>query len=163
MNVLDAIQLKRAIRDYSDQPIAEEAVRNILDAGRRAQSSKNTQPWQFVAVQDKEKLTILSMLGKYASHLRNAALGILLVSEPGMDFDLGQSAAYMQLAALELGIGSCLIAIYEPEKAKTLLNIPESFQVRIVIAFGYPSEVEANKALVKGRKSLEDMVHWERW
>ena len=163
MNVMEAIQKKRAVRSYRGEPIAEADVRKILEAGRRSQSSKNTQPWQFLAVQDQEKLSALSGMGKYAGHLQHAALGILLVSEPGKDFDLGQSAAYMQLAALELGIGSCLIAIYEPERAKELLGIPQDLRVRFAIAFGYPSEEEEGKTLGRGRKNLDEMVHWEKW
>jgi nitroreductase len=162
MNVIEAIHKKRAVRVYTAQPIPEDVVRSILDAGRRSQSSKNTQPWQFVAVQDKARLKTLSTLGKYASHLADAALGVLLVAMPGNEFDLGQSAAYMQLAALEHGVGSCMIAIYEPEKARELLGISANWQVRYAIAFGYPAEEEQKKAS-KGRKKLEEVVHWERW
>lgn len=163
MNIIDAIVKKRAIRDYQDKSIPTNVAEAILDAGRRAQSSKNTQPWQFIAVQNKETLAALSTHGKYAGHIKDAALGIVLTCKPGADFDLGQAAAYMQLAAMEYGVGSCLIAIYEPEKTRNLLGVPEEYQVRIAIAFGYPSEAEQQKSLAKGRKDFEEIVHWENW
>jgi nitroreductase len=163
MNVIEAIQTKRAIREYQDKPIPEEVVYAILDAGRRAQSSKNTQPWQFIAVQDKATLKTLSTLGKYASHMKDAPLGIVFAAPAGTEFDLGQAAAYMQLIGTEYGVGSCLIAIYEPEEAKKLLGIPNEYQVRISIAFGYPSEAEQKKSLGKGRKDFQEVVHWEKW
>ncbi len=62
-----------------------------------------------------------------ASHLAGAALGVAIIHpDPGekfqLMFDIGQAAAYMQLAAWELGIGSCLASIYEPDKARGLLG-----------------------------------------
>ena len=163
MNVIEAIENKRAIRSFKQKPLPEPVVRAILDAGRRAQSSKNTQPWQFIAVQDKERLAALSKLGKYASHVKDAALAIVLAGPAGVEFDLGQAAAYMQLAALEHGVGSCLVAIYEPGEARKLLNVPDGYQMHIAIDFGYPSKTEQEKTLGKGRKDLQDVTHWETW
>ena len=163
MNVTEAIRKKRAIREYTDQPLPDEVVRAILDAGRRAQSSKNSQPWHFIAVQNRETLQALSTMGRYASHMQNAALGVLLVSQPGKDFDLGQAAAYMQLTALEHGVGSCLVAIYEPEQAAQLLGIQGDYQVRMAIAFGYPTQAALENRLGQGRKSLDEVAHWEKW
>ena len=56
MNVFDAIRLKRAVRKFKDEPLPEETILAILNAGRRAQSSKNTQPWHFIAVTNKATL-----------------------------------------------------------------------------------------------------------
>jgi nitroreductase len=80
-------------------------------------------------------------------------------------FDAGQAAAYMQLAAWELGIGSCLASIYEPEKARALLGFPAEWQLRICLSFGYPLEPEKLSAPPKagGRMKIEEIVHWEKW
>jgi nitroreductase len=53
MNVSEAIRLKRAVRNFKDEPLSDEAVYAILNAGRRSQSSKNTQPWQLIAIREK--------------------------------------------------------------------------------------------------------------
>ena len=105
MNVLEAIRRKRAVRQYKEEPLSEEVVETILLAGRRAQSSKNSQPWSFIAIRDKETLVKLSQMGDFATHLPTAALAVaILTPDPAQRwsvmFDAGQAAAYMQLAAL---------------------------------------------------------------
>ena len=170
MNVSDAIRTKRAVRQFQDKPLPEEVVRKILNAGRRSQSSKNNQPWQFIAIREKSVLKALSETGTYAGHLAGAALAVaILVPDPDERFqtlfDAGQAAAYMQLAAWELGVGSCLASIYEPEKAREILGYPADWQVRICISFGYPLDEGMLSAAPKkgGRKALDEMVHWDKW
>ncbi len=170
MNVSDAIRTKRAVRKFEDRPLPEEAVRAILNAGRRSQSSKNEQVWQFIAVRDKATLRALSETGTYAGHLAGAALAVaIVIPDPTVKFqtlfDSGQAAAYMQLAAWELGIGSCLASIYEMEKARGILGFPPDLHLDIAISFGYPADKSKLSAGPKkgGRKPLEELVHWEKW
>ena len=170
MNVSDAIRLKRAVRKFTDQPLPEEVILAILNAGRRAQSSKNTQPWHFVAITDKTILKALSECGDYAGHLAGAALGVaILHPDPGekfqIMFDIGQAAAYMQLAAWELGVGSCLASIYQPDKARQVLGFPADLHLRIALSFGYPLQDQALTAAPKkgGRRAFNEMVHREKW
>jgi len=164
MDVAETIRTKRAVRQFSTQPVPEETVRAILNAGRRSQSSKNTQPWHFVVISDKETLKKLSECGVYAKHLAGAAFAVALISDEPTGFDLGQAAAYMQLAAWELGVGSCIASIYEPERAKTILGIPETLHFDIAISFGYPLPDQQRSApRSSGRKPFEEVVHWDRW
>ncbi len=164
MDVSEAIRTQRAVRRFTEQPLPEEAIRAILNAGRRAQSSKNTQPWQFVAIRDKNTLKQLAECGAYAGHLAGAACGVALISPNPTGFDLGQAAACMQLAAWELGIGSCIASIYEPERAKALLGVPADLHFDIALSFGYPDQSQQPAApRPGGRKPLEEVVHWERW
>ena len=166
MNVLEAIRTKRAVRQFIEQPLPNDAIRAILNAGRRSQSSKNTQPWEFVAVRDKQTLKQLSECGAYAGHLAGAALGVAIISPEPSGFDQGQAAAYMQLAAWELGIGSCIASIYEPERAKEILGVPQNMHFAIALSFGYPVAPEQwRPAAVRpgGRKSFDEIVHWEKW
>jgi nitroreductase len=170
MEVSEAIRLKRAIRQFSSKPIAEDRILTILNAGRRAQSSKNTQPWNFIAITDPVILRKLSECGAYAGHLAGAQLGVAIVhSDPGekfqLMFDIGQSAAYMQLAAWELGIGSCIASIYSPDEARSILGFPQELHLRIVLSFGYPQEADLLTHPPKkgGRRSLEELVHWNKW
>ena len=170
MDVSEAIRTKRAVREFQDQPLSDEVTEAILNAGRRSQSSKNTQPWHFIAVRDRAVLEDLSKLGTWAGHLAKAALGVaILTPDPEgkfqVLFDAGQAAAYMQLAAWELGVGSCLASIYEPEKARDVLGFPPDWHLRIAISFGYPAEQTLLSAPPRkgGRRSLEEIVHWDRW
>jgi len=179
MDVADAIRLKRAVRSFAPEPLSTEDVRSILNAGRRAQSSKNTQPWQFIAIQDRLTLEGLAGLGTYAGHLAGAALGVVIATvDPAPPvsvhrggerwsilFDAGQAAANMQLAAWERGIGSCLATLYQEDAARNLLGVPPSFHLHVALSFGRPLDPAALTAPPRssGRRALTDVVHWERW
>jgi nitroreductase len=170
MNVSEAIRLKRAVRNFTTEPLPDEVVHVILNAGRRSQSSKNGQTWQFIAIRDKVILKALSECGTWAGHLAGAALGVAILTPDPVEkfqtmFDAGQAAAYMQLAAWELGVGSCPASIYEPEKARQLLGFPADLHLRIALSFGYPADDATLTAVpVKGgRRAFEEIVHWEKW
>jgi nitroreductase len=170
MKVFDAIKTKRAVRQFQDKQLPEEVILAMLNAGRRAQSSKNSQPWHFIAIRDRGILLELSRCGEWAGHIAGAALAVALVSSDPMAkfqtmFDLGQCAAYMQLAAWEMGVGSCPASIYEPEKARQILGFPSDLHLRIVLSFGYPLIPDTLTAAPKkgGRKQLDEAVHWDKW
>ena len=170
MNVSDAIRTKRAIRKFLDKPLPDDVIHAILNAGRRSQSSKNEQAWQFIAIREQSILKALSECGTWAGHLAGAALGVaILTPDPEgkfqIMFDAGQAAAFMQLAAWELGIGSVPASIYEGEKAREILGFPSEWHLRIALSFGYPLEEEKLSAAPKkgGRRPLEEVVHWEKW
>ncbi len=166
MNVAEAIRTTRAVRRFTDQPVPEDVIRAILDAGRRSQSAKNTQPWSFIVVRDRETLKQLSECGVYAGHLAGAAFAVALISPRPIGFDLGQVAAYLQLAARELGVASCIASIYEPERAKAILGVPADLHCDVALSFGYPASPDEWRPLSVrpgGRKPFDEVVHWERW
>lgn len=170
MNVSDAIRTKRAVRKFQDKPLPDEVVHAILNSGRRSQSSKNTQAWRFIAIRDKGILKALSECGEWAGHIAGAALCVAILTPDPTEkfqtmFDAGQAAAFMQLAAWELGVGSCPASIYEPEKAREILGFPAEWHLRIALSFGYPLDEEKMSAPPKkgGRVAFEEVVHWERW
>jgi nitroreductase len=170
MKVSEAIHYKRAVRQFKDAPLPEHIIHAILNAGRRSQSSKNSQPWHFIAIREKDRLKALSECGISAGHLAGAAMGVaILTPDPSekfqIMFDAGQAAAYMQLAAWELRIGSCPASIYEPDKARQLLGFPGDLHLRIALSFGYPLDEDVLTAPLKkgGREAFEDIVHWETW
>lgn len=170
LSVRDAIRLKRAVRKFTDEPLPEEITHAILNAGRRAQSSKNTQPWRFIAITDKATLKGLSECGEWAGHIAGAALCVAILT-PNPDekfqimFDAGQTAAYMQLAAWELGVGSCLASIYQPEQARQILGFPMDLHLRFAISFGYPVDKSKlfNPPKAGGRRLAAEIFHWEKW
>ena len=170
MDVSEAIRLKRAVREFQDQVLPAAHIHHILNAGRRAQSAKNRQLWHFIALQERGTLQALAELGSFAGHLAGAALGVVIATpDPAIRwsimFDAGQAAAYMQLAAWELGIGSCLATIYEPQKAGELLNVPAEFFVQVALSFGYPLELDVMSAEPRlgGRKQFDEIMHSESW
>jgi len=170
MKVSEAIRTKRAVRKFLDKPLPDEIVTSILNAGRRSQSSKNNQGWQFIAIRDKEILKALSQCGEWAGHIAGAALCVAILTPKPTEkfqtmFDAGQAAAFMQLAAWELGIGSCPASIYEAEEARAILGFPAEWHLRLALSFGYALEEEKLSTPPRkgGRRSLEEVVHWEKW
>jgi nitroreductase len=170
VNVSEAIRTKRAVRKFQDKPLPDELVHAILNAGRRSQSSKNEQAWHFIAIRDRVILRALSECGQWAGHLAGAPLAVaILTPDPTAKFqtmfDAGQAAAFMQLAAWELGVGSVPASIYEGERARGILGFPPEWHLRIALSFGYPLDEEKLTASPKrgGRRSLEEIVHWEKW
>ena len=168
-----AIRSKRAIRRFADRPLEDDHLDRILNAGRRAHSSKNRQRWAFIVCQDRAHLQELSKVGPYAGHLAGAAAGIaLVIPDPRVAdaplsvlFDIGQAADSMMLAAWELGIGSVPATVYEHDLAKRLLGYPDGQHCEFLLSFGYPADPADMTRPPKagGRRSLDDMVHRERW
>ena len=80
-------------------------------------------------------------------------------------FDAGQAAGYMQLAAWDLGIGSCPVTIYEVDEARELLGFPEDMHVRAVLSLGYPAEADAltTPPHAGGRRELAEVISFDRW
>jgi nitroreductase len=163
-DVMETIKTKRAVRKFSDQRVPDEIMKTILNAGRVAQSSKNDQAWTFVVIRDKDTLAKLAKTGDYAGHLARADFAVALVGQPNaIEFDLGQAAANMQLAAWGYGVGSCIASIWEPDKGRDILDIPADHSFDIAISFGYPADGDQPKAQKTGRRPLEDVVKYERW
>ncbi len=168
MNVYEAIRKKRAVRKFLDQPLQPAEINQILNAGRLAQSSKNMQAWHFIAIRDKAILAALSKTGEFAGHLAGAALAVAIITpDPevrfNVMFDAGQAAAYMQLAAWELGIGSCLATIYDHARARQILGFPDDMHIRIAISFGYAAPHEPRAPRGPGRRPAEQVFLWDRW
>lgn len=162
MNTLEAIRTKRSVRTFTDQPVAEEIIWDILNAGRMSQSSKNDQPWTFILIQNKEQLQAVSGCGTYAGHIAEATFAVVLVDHNNWSFDIGQAAAYLQLAAWDLGVSSCLAYFGSQDQLKKLLGIPAEASVEIGISFGYSAE-QPRTVRKSGRKALEEVVRKEHW
>lgn len=174
MDVYRAITSLRAVRQYSNLPIAEEIVTRILEAGRWAGSAKNTQPWRFIVVRNRDTLNRLAACGNYATHLREAPLAIIVVCEPSTrgDFDSGRAIENMMLAAWGEGVGSCIASMHREADAKRIVGIPDTHKLQQVVAFGYPlpgvAPTIGGKPLGSvlastGRKPLAELVFQEKW
>ena len=168
-----AIDSIRVVREFATTPIDPEHLERILNAGRRAGSSKNLQRWAFIVVRDRDLLKRLSEVGDFAGHVAGAAVAIALVTpNPHSEdaplsivFDLGRAAQNMVLAARELGIGSVPATVYDHDLARELLGYPEDHHCEYVLSFGYPADPTTLQARKRagGRVSLDDIVHEERW
>jgi nitroreductase len=167
-----AINSVRVVRKFSDQPIAQADLEQILNAGRRTGSSKNDQHWAFIVLRDREHLGELAAVGDYAGHLAGATIAVAIVTPDATGhynnsvmWDSGRAAQNMVLAAWELGIGSVPATVYDHELASRLLGLPEDRRCDFLLSFGYPADPEKLTAPNRagGRLALPELVHEERW
>ncbi len=184
MTVFDVIKSRKSIRKYSTKDIEDEKLNIILEAGRLAPSWQNKQCWRFVVVKDKEKIHQLALKSGFISKanffIKDAPIVIVLCANPkdsgfmnGQHYYLVDTAIafqQMMLVAYEMGIGSCWLGAFNEQKVKQILDIPENIKVVALSPFGYPAEKEglyakAVKAFAgsKNRKSLEEIVHYEKY
>jgi nitroreductase len=169
----EAIDSLRVVRTFIDRPLEPAALERILNAGRRAGSSKNEQRWAFVVCRDREHLRELSTVGPYAGHLAGATVAIALVTpDPhaqgaplSIEFDIGRAAQNMVLAAWELGIGSVPATVYDQARAAELLGLPDGMHCEYLLSFGYPADEAVLTApkRARGRRPLAELFHQERW
>jgi nitroreductase len=171
METWDAICSRRNVRQYEDRPIPPEHLDRILEAGRRAPSSQNWQPWDFVVVTGRQELTELSKVWRSAGHVARSAATIALVvpvprDEKARDrthYDLGQATMIMMLAATDLGIGSGHSSVGDQPLARRLLGIPDDRLCAYMIAFGYPADRPLTPIRNPDRRPFDDVVHRGRW
>lgn len=163
MDAYKCIVTKRDIRAYLDKPIEEEKLQMILQAGRMAGSSKDTQPTRMVLLRDPQRKEEVAACGRFAQHLPSAAVGIAIcLPETGSDFDAGRSAQNMMLAAWSMGIASCPCSMHDRECAIRTLGLPDGYRVVVVLALGHPDPAVS---MHRGQRRLElgELVHEERW
>ncbi len=173
MEVTEAVRGNRSVRQFRDEPVSREVIEQIVNAGRLSGSAKNRQPWQFVVVTDRATLLALSQCGQWCAHLEGAAFGVVLTVEnlhepPTLTtpFDLGRASQNMILTGWALGVGSCMATIYETDRARAALGIPDSMDVPWAISFGYAhpdADPRQRPPRKDGRRPLDEVVHWERW
>lgn len=167
-NVYELIKHKHAVRQFADEPVPEEVLRQIVDAGRRAPSWKNAQPWRFIVVQDPERRQKIADLNRYARHLAEAAAGVVVVvpedNESGsVEFDLGRAVQNMMLAAQGMGVSSVVGHMAAPQDTADLLGVPDGYFIAWVVSFGYPAEPQDRPPREGGRLPFDEVVHWETW
>ena len=172
METWKAINTVRVVRKFTDEPLQPAHLERILNAGRRAGSSKNEQVWTFIVVTDRARLRALTRVGRYADHLAGAAAAVALVApEQGTPhgrsilWDLGRAAQNMVLAAWELGSGSAPATAHYHRVAAELLGLPAGLRCDWLLSFGYPADPRKLAAPNKpgGRKALDEVIRRERW
>jgi nitroreductase len=166
MDVYQCIRSRRTVRDYKPDPIPQEVLHKILQAGRWAPSSSNTQKWNFVVVQDRATLATLGQIATHGPFIGRAPLVIAIVMDnaPRPQLDAGRALQQMELMAWSQGIGMCFVGVREAEQqqaVKKLLSIPEAMELITLLPFGY--RAEGTKSQGPPRTPMEEIVHWERF
>ena len=149
MKVMDAIKTRRSVREYTDRPVEEEKLEQILDAARLAPSARNEQKWKIIAVTDPELRKQMVNACNNQRFIGEAPVNLVICAHGDRMMSCGQSArtvdcsicmAYMILEAVEQGLQSCWIGSFDPDKVREVLNIPDDYIVVAVAPLGYPTK-----------------------
>lgn len=175
METLHDLLLRRhSIRRYTDEPVDAESVKLILEAALLAPTSKSSRCWRFVVVDDKDTLLKMSDCKPAgAAPIKKCAFAVVVCADQSKSDvwieDASIAAAYMQLQATALNLGSCWIQIRDryaadgtpaDEIIQELLGIPEIYPVVCVMTFGHPDE---ERKPVDPAKLLWERVHIGSW
>jgi len=162
MNVIDAIRARRSVRKYERKPIPKEVLEDLLDAARLAPSADNLQRWRIIVVTDerlKDSLVSVSGGQKFVGECSAYLVGVAEPSAYYSGVDMTIALDHLSLRAVELGLGTCWIGDFEPEKVKEILRIPKERVVIVCMTLGYP----ATSPAARKRKALLDLFFRERW
>ena len=172
METWDAIRARRNVRQYTDRPIDRGDLERICEAGRRAPSASNWQPWDFVVVTDRGQLVELAKAWpRGGQHIGRSAATIAMVGAEPQDqrqadlllYDFGQATAYMMVAAADLGIGSGHSSVVDQAQAQRVLGFPDGHRCYFMIGLGYPADRPLRPLVRPARRPLDEVVHWDRW
>ena len=163
MDVYRAIRTVLAVRSYKDQPIPREVVDRIVEAAHITASSRNGQPWHFIAVQDKEMLKRLGGLARTGPYTAESALAVVVIMEESIYnvSDVSRAVQSMMLTAWDEGVGSNWVGFGNLEWANEVLGIPAELKVMAIIPFGYPTKrLGLGK---KNRRPFNEVISGERY
>lgn len=171
MDVIEAIQKRRSIRQYLDKEIPEETLKAIIECARVAPSAGNRQPWVFVVVKTKEVRDLLMAAAGNQPSLGQAPVVIVVCADPeaaGARYeDRGRSLYCFQdtaaavenmiLAAVSFGLGTCWIGAFKETEARKALDLPYNLRPIAMFPLGYPNQE-------RGPRDLRpyDEVVWTR-
>jgi nitroreductase len=161
--VLEAIFARRSVRQYADNPVSQQDVQTILEAGRWAPSGLNNQPWRFAVVQDSKVKDEVAKQTRYREIIRNAPLIIAVFIDNDASYDrtkdcqgIGACLQNMWLATHALDLGGVWLGeiLKNKERVGEILKAPETYELMAVLAIGHPKHRQQKSE----RKSLSDLV-----
>ena len=175
MDAYLAVVSKREVREYADRPVPEDVLEKILQAARATGSAKNSQPWRFIVLREREHRHALASAIMAPGNLDRCAVAIAIVLlNERLRFDAGRVAQNVMVAAWGLGVGSCPNTVRpdEQDRIRADLRLPAEAAVATVITLGYPARGQVRprpgadpaKVLARiARQPLEELIHRERF
>lgn len=172
--MIELLRKRRSIRKFTDEKISPETIKTLTEAALRSPSSKGSNPWEFILVDDSDLLDKLSTVKQSGSaFLKNAPLAVVVCADSTKSDvwieDCSIAAIIIQLAALSLDLGSCWIQIRNRQhNDKTTaesyvqehLGLPEHIKVASIVAIGHPVE---SKPPVPVENLLHEKIKNNRW
>lgn len=170
MSFLKLAQKRYSVRAYQDLPVEKEKIYQVLEAGRIAPSAVNYQPIHFIVITDqnvkskvaeaytrdwfKKVPAIIIVCGDHAKSWKRKD------GKDHCDIDVAIAVDHMTLAAADIGLGTCWVCAFDAKKCHEVLGLPDNLEVIAMMPIGYAAD---NTGQEKPRKSIEDLVSWERY
>ncbi len=169
MKGLEAVLSRRSIRKYTDQPVPDEVVKQLLEAAMSAPSANNKQPWHFVVIRDREILDAIPTFHPYSRMLKEAALAILVCGDTQSQTlagywvqDCSAATQNILIAINALGLGGVWLGIYprdeRVEGIRKLVELPDHIVPLSLISIGHPAE-----KLLPSNRYDASRVHHNKW
>jgi nitroreductase len=165
MDCVEKILTRRSIRKFKNEPVSEEVINNILEAGRLSPSATNVQPWHFVIARDLKEKEAFSFKGfnRFTSDAAFIVLGIYKQSEVIIErlslMDVTIALQNMVITAWVQGIGSCWMGAFDEKKLQETLDLPGDSRMVGAVAFGIPDENPKQPF----KKPLNEIFHFDKW
>jgi nitroreductase len=169
-NVIEAIEERRSVRQFKQDPIPEAVVSRIIGCGLKAPSAGNIQPWQFWVIRRPGLKEALAEAAFGQEFVSQAPVVVAVLAEPARSatrygyrgselYCIQDTAAAVQnimLAGLEYGIGSCWVGAFDEKKVSKALNLSERFRPVALVPMGYPAELPARRP--RSQRPMEETV-----
>lgn len=170
MEFMELIASRYSVRSFSAKKIEEEKINILLKAASLAPTACNNQPQKLYVCNSVEAMDKLKNVSKFVFGAQTAIIftadGNLVWRNPfSSDYHTGEIdcsivCTHVMLQAWELGIGSCWIGYFDPDKIKTAFSLPDPEQVVAILLLGYPSENSKPSAGHNLCRSMEEMVKY---
>lgn len=167
--VVRELRRVRQVRQYDAEPVSDDLLNELLEVARWTGSSRNTQPWQFIVITDRDELRAISELRPAIAWVATAPLAIAIVLDGAGDiseaYDEGRVTERLLIAAHMLGLGGGTAWFGDEEQrrqAKQILGVPPERTARSVVALGHALSTTDPRpgAASGGRKPLSEIVSY---
>lgn len=172
MEVMEALRGRQSVKTYLPTPVPEEKLRSVLEAGRLAPSSYNSQCRRFVVLTDPEVKKAVRERAGAQPMVEQAPVVIVICAVPDSEheevmpcgearrpIDMALCGAYMMLEAYDQGLGTCWLGAFDAEAVKEVLGIPEDVKVVTMIPLGYHDGTQPRR----DRRPLEEIVRYNAY
>ena len=166
---MNAVSKRRSVRKYSDLPVTDSEIEEILRAGMSAPSAGNQQPWHFIVIRDRAVLDKVPEINPYSKLLEHAPVAILVCGDTRLEKyegfwvqDCSAATENMLIQIAAMGLGGVWLGFYpmkdRVEGIKKLFNLPKEVYPLSMIALGHPAEKPEPADRFK-----KDRIHYEKW
>ena len=164
MQTQETISKRHSVRSFNGKPVSRDLIEKLVDLARLAPTARNVQPWEFIAVTDKDTLKELGALAEHGKFIAESACCIAVICKDTKYYleDGCVASEHILLGATDLGLSSCWVAGDKKpycEAVLKLLKVPVEYKLVSLLPIGY-SDTQVS---APAKRPLKDLLHWEKF